>query len=177
MSTTYYMRLKDDRKLDQVRDTLNEVEKQINVLLEKEAELLHEMVIPKLEEVLNKDNFNKQFCNAAGWYASYPDEPEDYHLRRTCLETIEDIKVEIGTYSSGGFHWRLNSLKDGYYDLEYLDDNDPWGMTKDLKVFNMPRSKEQLKAFMKQYKDKVEIVDEYDEVYTVTQFLKKVDEQ
>lgn len=177
MSTTYYMRLKDSNKLDTQRELIKNTEYMVNRLLERLAEDLHETIIPKMEDIIDTDNFNKQFCNAAGWYASYSSEPEDYHLRRVCLESIDDIKVDIGTYSSGEFHWHLNSLKDGYYDIEYLDKDDPWGMSKDLKVFNMPRSKEQLKEFMKKYKDKVEIIDEYDEVYTVTQFLKKVDEQ
>lgn len=175
MSTTYYLRLKDDNKLNDIRTTLGIIESQINALLEKEAELLHDMVTSKTQEIINYDNFNKQFCNAADWYGSYPDEPEDYHLRRTSLETLENIEVEIGTYSYNGFKWRLFNQKDGYYDAEQLED-DIYGLWKEHKVFEFPRSKEQFKAFMKKYKDKVEIVDEYNEVYTMTSFLKKVDE-
>lgn len=175
MSTTYYLRLKDDNKLNDLRNTLNTIESQINALLEKEAELLHDMVTSKTHEIIEQDNFNKQFCNAADWYGSYPDEPEDYHLRRTNLETLENIEVEIGVYAGGEFRWRIFSHKDGYYESVPLED-DVYGLWKDLKVFEFPRSKEQFKEFMKKYKDKVEIVDEYNEVFTLTAFLKNVDE-
>lgn len=174
MSTSYYMRLKDDHTLDNLRDTLNTIESNINELLEKEADILNKIVTRQTERVIETDNFNKQFCNAADWYGSYPDEPEDYHLRRISLESIEHIEVLIGTYSGNEFHWKLNSLKDGYYECELI--KEPFNIWNDKKVFEFPRSKEQFKEFMKKYKDKVEIVDEYNEVYTVTQFLKKVDE-
>lgn len=175
MSTTYYLRLKDDNNLTSVRNTLSEIETQINALLEKEAELLHTMVTNETAKILDKDNFNKQFCSAADWYGSYPDESEDYHLRRICLETLENIEVEIGTYSSGSFKWRIFNQKNGYYDCEPLDE-EFCGLWKEHKVFEFPRSKEQFKEFMKQYKDRVEIVDEYGDVFTTTDFLKKVDE-
>lgn len=172
MSTTYYIRLKDSNKLDKLRYLIFITERMINSILETQAREFHNIIQPDLEEILNKDDFNKQFCNAADWYASYPDEPEDYHLKKVSMEDISDIKVDIGTNTGSGFRWHLNGLKDGYYDTEEVDR----GFWKDKKCFNMPRSKEQLVSFMKTYKDKVEIVDEYGEVYTVTQFLKKVGE-
>lgn len=172
MSTTYYMRLKDNGKLDKVRYLISITERMINSILETQARELHNIIQIDLEEVLNKDDFNKQFCNAADWYASYPDEPEDYHLKKVFMEDIPSIEVNIGTNTGSGFHWHLSSLKDGYYDTEEVDT----GFWEDKKCFNMPRSKEQLVSFMNTYKDKVEIVDEYGEVYTVKQFLKKVNE-
>lgn len=172
MSTSYYMRLKDDHTLDNLRDMLKTIESNINELLEKEADILNKIVTRQTERVIETDNFNKQFCNAADWYGSYPDEPEDYHLRRIYLESIKHIEVLIGTYSSGEFHWKLNGLKDGYYECELI--KEPFNIWNDKKVFEFPRSEEQFKQFMKQYKDKVEIVDEYGEIYTTTQFLKKI---
>ena len=172
MSTTYYIRLKDSNKLNKIRYLISVTEKMINSILETQAKELHDIIQPDLDDILNKDNFNKQFCNAADWYASYPDEPEEYHLRKIFMEDLSDIKVDIGTNTSSGFHWHLNALKDGYYDTEEIDT----GFWNDKKCFYMPRSKEQLISFMKEYKDRVEIVDEYGEVYTITQFLKKVDE-
>lgn len=175
MSTTYYLRLKDDNKLNDMRDTLTELQEQMNVLLEKVAEMLSESVVQKTMPIKEKDNFNKQFCNASGWYGSYPDEPSDYHLGRICLESVEHIQIEIGVYTSGEFHWKLMDKPDGYYDLQGDADTE-WYNLKELKVYEFPRSKEQFKTFMKKYKNKVEIVNEYSEVFTLTQFLKEVDE-
>ena len=120
MSTSYYMRLKDDHTLDNLRDALETIESNINELLEKEADILNKIVTRQTERVIETDNFNKQFCNAADWYGSYPDEPEDYHLRRICLESIKHIEVLIGTNTGSGFHWKLNGLKDGYYECELI---------------------------------------------------------
>lgn len=176
MSTTYYMRLKDDKKLDTVRKLLKETETMINLMLEKTAERLEEVVTKETNPILNKDNFNKQFCNSASWYGSYPDEPEDYHLKRIYLEELEHIQIEIGVYSSGKFNWRLMSANEGYYDVQKVNEGRAYDGWLELKEYSFPRSKEQFKEFMKKYKDKVEIVDEYHDVYTLTQFLKKVDE-
>lgn len=176
MSTTYYMRLKDDHKLDTARELISNAEELINSILENLAENLNTKITNITNPIIDKDNFNKQFCNAASWYGSYPDEQEDYHLRRICLESIEHIQVEIGTYFSGEFHWKLNSVSSGYYDVETKDDNCPYYMWDEKRVYEFPRDKAQFKEFMKKYKDKVEIVDEYHKVFTLTAFLKKVDE-
>ncbi len=176
MSTTYYMRLKDDKELNTIRKTIKGTESIINKALEIIAEDLYTKVTNITQNIINEDNFNKQFCNAASWYGGYPDEPEDYHLKKVYLSEIEDIKIEIGTYSGGGFHWKLNSVPDGYYDIEQINEEKSYDGWLELKEYSFPRSKEQFKEFMKKYKDKVEIVDEYGEIYTVTKFLKKVDE-
>lgn len=175
MSTSYYIKLKDDHKLDETRNMLKMLEEHINKIIELETEQLGENVMERTKEILEKDNFNKQFCNSASWYGGYPTEPEDYHLKRIYLQEIEDIKVLIGVYSGGEFKWKLNGVPNGYYDLEG-DDNTEWYDMKEKRVYEFPRSKEQFKEFMKKYKDKVEIVDEYSEVYTLSNFLKKVDE-
>lgn len=176
MSTSYYIRLKDDEKLDTTRRILKETETMINLMLEKAAEKLEDVVTRDTNPILNKDNFNKQFCNAASWYGSYPDEPEDYHLKKIYLEEIEHIQIEIGTYSSGKFHWKLMSANEGYYDVQRVNEGRAYDGWLELKEYNFPRDKAQFKEFMKKYKDKVEIVDEYSEKYTLTKFLKKVDE-
>ena len=84
MSTSYYMRLKDDHTLDNLRDTLKTIESNINELLEKEADILNKIVTRQTERVIETDNFNKQFCNAADWYGSYPDEIG----RASCRERV-----------------------------------------------------------------------------------------
>lgn len=176
MSTSYYMRLKDDKKLDTMRRILEETETMVNLILERTAERLYDIVTNDTNPIIDKDNFNKQFCNSAGWYGGYPDEQEDYHLRRICLSEIEHIQVEIGTYSSGKFNWKLMSVNEGYYDVQRVDEGRAYDGWLELKEYSFPRDKAQFKEFMKKYKDKVEIVDEYHEAYTLTQFLKKVDE-
>lgn len=176
MSTSYYIRLKDDRKLDEARRVLKETEELINVILEKAAEKLNSVVTRDTNPILNKDNFNKQFCNAAGWYGSYPDEPEDYHLRKIYLAEIENIQIKIGTYSGGKFNWYITSANEGYYDVVKVNENRAYDGWLELKEYSFPRDKAQFKEFMKKYKDKVEIVDEYSETYTLTNFLKKVNE-
>lgn len=178
MSTTYYMRLKDDHKLDIVRELIKQSEVLINGVLENLAENLNKMVTDVTNPIIDVDNFNKQFCNAASWYGSYPDEPEDYHLKKVYLSELEHIQVEIGTYSNGKFNWKLTSIPEGYYDVELYDLNqyDYLKYHKEKRDFDFPRDKTQFKDFMKKYKDKVEIVDEYNDVYTLTAFLKKVDE-
>lgn len=176
MSTTYYMRLKDDHKLDATRELIKQSEVLINGILENLAENLNKMVTDVTNPIIDVDNFNKQFCNAASWYGSYPDEPEDYHLKKVYLSELEHIQVEIGTYSSGEFHWRIDSIPSGYYDVNIRIDNCPYNLWTELRDFDFPRDKAQFKDFMKKYKNKVEIVDEYNDVYTLTAFLKKVDE-
>lgn len=176
MSTSYYMRLKDDKKLDTMRRILEETETMVNLILERTAERLYDIVTNDTNPIIDKDNFNKQFCNSAGWYGGYPDEQEDYHLRRICLSEIEHIQVEIGTYSSGKFNWKLMSVNEGYYGVQRVDEGRAYDGWLELKEYSFPRDKAQFKEFMKKYKDKVEIVDEYSEVFTLTQFLKKVDE-
>ena len=176
MSTTYYMRLKDDHKLDTARELISNAEELINSILENLAENLNTKITNITNPIIDKDNFNKQFCNAASWYGSYPDEQEDYHLRRICLSEIEHIQIEIGTYSSGKFHWKLMSVNEGYYDAVKVNENRPYDGWLELKEYSFPRDKAQFKEFVKKYKDKVEIVDEYHEVFTLTAFLKKVDE-
>lgn len=176
MSTSYYIRLKDDARLEPMRRILEETETMINLLLEKTAERLNDIVTNDTNPIIDKDNFNRQFCNAASWYGSYPDEHEEYHLKEIYLEGIEHIQIEIGINSSDGFHWKLATAPEGYYDVETRSDNCPYYMWKELKEYSFPRDKAQFKEFMKKYKDKVEIVDEYSKRYTLTEFLKKVDE-
>ena len=55
MSTTYYMRLKDNGKLDKVRYLISITERMINSILETQARELHNIIQIDLEEVLNKD--------------------------------------------------------------------------------------------------------------------------
>lgn len=176
MSTSYYMRLKDDRNLDTIRSILEETEEIINGMLESTAEKLYTLVTNNTNQLIDKDNFNKQFCNAASWYGGYPDEQEDYHLRRINISEIEHIQVEIGVNTVSGFQWKLSSIPDGYYDVQKIDDKRAYDDWLELKEYHFPRDKAQFKDFMKKYKDKVEIVDEYGEVFTMTEFLKKVDE-
>ena len=163
MSTAYYIRQK-----------LRDKQEEINKYLEKEAEELHELVTVATQKIMEKDKFNKQFCNSASWYGGYPDEPEDYHLRKIWVEEIEPIRVDIGVYSGGKFNWHLMNVSCGYYELKPLGD-EVWNY-EELKVYEFPRNKEQFIAFMNIYKDKLEIINEYDEVLTLKEFLKEVDE-
>lgn len=175
MSTTYYIRLKSDKKLNKIRNYLKKEEERINQILEKEAEKLYNKVTEMTEQIINEDNFTKQFCNSAGWYGGYPDEPEDYHLKKIWIEEIEPIRIEIGVYSGGSFHWHLMNVNNGYYELKSLGDR-LWDY-EELKVYEFPKNREQFIWFMQKYKDKVEIVDEYNNIFTLNKFLKEVGEQ
>lgn len=174
MSTAYYLRLKDDHKLDNIRKKLEAKQEEINKYLEKEAEELYNLVTEETQKIIDTDNFNKQFCNSASWYGGYPDEPEDYHLRKIWVEELEQIRVEIGVYSGGSFHWHLMNVNNGYYELKPLGE-EVWNY-EELKVYDFPRSREEFIWFMEKYQDKVEIINEYNEVFTLEAFLKEIDE-